>query len=136
MKWQQRIRVLTGLGCWQIMLHILILTVLVAGWKHKALVEVGVGLCLLYGVTFLAVWGLQHYRRGWQRELGDTLEELTTSWYFGCALIALWLISRLVNNPVLMSIAGLALLAGPTLVSILTKERSSTHLAAKQHIRR
>ena len=29
MKWQQRIRVATGLGCWQIMLHLLVVALLV-----------------------------------------------------------------------------------------------------------
>lgn len=29
MKWQQRVRVATGLSCWQIMLHMLVVAVLV-----------------------------------------------------------------------------------------------------------
>ena len=29
MKWQQRVRVATGLGCWQIMLHLLVVAMLV-----------------------------------------------------------------------------------------------------------
>ena len=29
MKWQQRVRVATGLSCWQIMLHLLVVALLV-----------------------------------------------------------------------------------------------------------
>ena len=51
MKWQQRVRVATGLSCWQIMLHLLVVALLVVGWMSKTLVHVGVGLCALYCVT-------------------------------------------------------------------------------------
>ena len=51
MKWQQRVRVATGLSCWQIMLHLLVVAVLVMGWMSGALVRVGLGLCVLYSVT-------------------------------------------------------------------------------------
>lgn len=40
MKWQQRVRVATGLSCWQIMLHLLVVAVLVMGWMSGALVRV------------------------------------------------------------------------------------------------
>ncbi|VDY43920.1 putative inner membrane protein [Salmonella enterica subsp. enterica serovar Daytona] len=53
MKWQQRVRVATGLGCWQIMLHLLVVAMLVIGWMSGTLVRVGLGLCVLYGVTVL-----------------------------------------------------------------------------------
>jgi hypothetical protein len=43
MKWQQRVRVATGLSCWQIMLHLLVVAVLVMGWMSGALVRVGLG---------------------------------------------------------------------------------------------
>ncbi len=49
MKWQQRVRVATGLSCWQIMLHLLVVAVLVMGWMSGTLVRVGLGLCVLYG---------------------------------------------------------------------------------------
>lgn len=55
MKWQQRVRVATGLSCWQIMLHLLVVAVLVMGWISGALVRVGLGLCVLYSVTLLAM---------------------------------------------------------------------------------
>ncbi len=41
MKWQQRVRVATGLGCWQIMLHLLVVAMLVIGWMSGTLVRVG-----------------------------------------------------------------------------------------------
>lgn len=44
MKWQQRVRVATGLSCWQIMLHLLVVALLVVGWMSKTLVHVGVGI--------------------------------------------------------------------------------------------
>ena len=53
MKWQQRVRVATGLSCWQIMLHMLVVAVLVTAWMSGALVRVGLGLCVLYSVTVL-----------------------------------------------------------------------------------
>ena len=53
MRWQQRVRVATGLSCWQIMLHLLVVALLVMGWMSGALVRVGLGLCVLYGVTVL-----------------------------------------------------------------------------------
>ena len=59
MKWQQRVRVATGLSCWQIMLHLLVVAVLVMGWLSGALVRVGLGLCVLYGVTLLAMLSLR-----------------------------------------------------------------------------
>ena len=41
MKWQQRVRVATGLSCWQIMLHLLVVALLVMGWMSGTLVRVG-----------------------------------------------------------------------------------------------
>ena len=52
MKWQQRVRVATGLSCWQIMLHLLVVALLVVGWMSQhCWLRVGVGLCALYCVT-------------------------------------------------------------------------------------
>lgn len=113
MKWQQRVRVATGLGCWQIMLHLLVVAMLVIGWMSGTLVRVGLGLCVLYGVTVLLMLALQrHHEQRW-RDVADVLEELTTTWYFGTALIVLWLLSRVLQNNVLLALAGLAILAGP-----------------------
>ncbi|ELY6560926.1 hypothetical protein ABL720_002881 [Escherichia coli] len=77
MKWQQRVRVATGLSCWQIMLHLLVV-----------------------------------------------------------ALIVLWLLSRVLENNFLLAIAGLAILAGPAVVSLLAKDKKLHHLTSKHRVRR
>ena len=86
MKWQQRVRVATGLSCWQIMLHLLVVALLVVGWMSKTLVHVGVGLCALYCVTVVMMLVFQRHPEQRWREVADVLEELTTTWYFGAAL--------------------------------------------------
>lgn len=71
------------------------------------------GLCVVYGVTVLLMLALQrHHEQRW-REVADVLEELTTTWYFGAALIALWLLSRVLQNNVLLALAGLAIWPDP-----------------------
>jgi Flp pilus assembly protein TadB len=65
----------------------------------------------------------RHHEARW-REVGDVLEELTTTWYFGAAMIVLWLLSRVLQNNLLLALAGLAILAGPAVVSLLTKRKS------------
>ncbi|MDU3658237.1 MAG: YbhQ family protein [Klebsiella michiganensis] len=115
MKWQQRVRVATGL---------LVVAVLVMGWMSGALVRVGLGLCVLYGVTLVSMLFLQrHHDERW-RDVGDFLEELTTTWYFGTAVIVLWLLSRVLHNNLLLALAGLAILAGPAVVSLLAKDKN------------
>lgn len=123
MRWQQRVHVATGLSCWQIMLHILIVTLLVIGWMSGTLVRVGLGLCVLYSVSVLLMLFLQRHHEARWRDVGDVLEELTTTWYFGASLIVIWLLSRVLQNNYLLAIVGLAILAGPAVVSLLTKER-------------
>lgn len=137
MKWQQRIRVTTGLSCWQILLHLLVVAVLVLGWMSGTLVHVGLGLCVLYGVTVLLMLALQRHHDARWREVADVLEELTTTWYFGTAMIALWLLSRVLENNYLLALAGLAMLAGPAVVSLLAKEDKgeSRHLSSKHRVR-
>ncbi len=61
MKWQQRVRVATGLSCWQIMLHLLVVALLVVGWMSKTLVHVSVGLCALYCVTVVMMLVFQRH---------------------------------------------------------------------------
>ena len=134
MKWQQRVRVATGLSCWQIMLHLLVVAVLVMGWMSGTLVRVGLGLCVLYGVTVLSMLFLQRHHDARWREVGDVLEELTTTWYFGVAVIVLWLLSRVLQNNLLLALAGLAILAGPAVVSLLTKEKKLRDVASKHRI--
>ena len=134
MKWQQRVRVATGLSCWQIMLHLLVVAVLVMGWMSGTLVRVGLGLCVLYGVTVLSMLFLQRHHDARWREVGHVLEELTTTWYFGAAMIVLWLLSRVLQNNLLLALAGLAILAGPAVVSLLTKEKKLRDVASKHRI--
>ena len=134
MKWQQRVRVATGLSCWQIMLHLLVVAVLVMGWMSGTLVRVGLGLCVLYGVTVLSMLFLQRHHDARWREVGDVLEELTTTWYFGAAMIVLWLLSRVLQNNLLLALAGLAILAGPAVVSLLTTEKQLRDVASKHRI--
>ena len=133
MKWQQRVRVATGLSCWQIMLHLLVVAVLVMGWMSGTLVRVGLGLCVLYGVTVLSMLFLQRHHEARWREVGDVLEELTTTWYFGAAM--LWLLSLVLQNNLLLALAGLAILAGPAVVSLLTKEKKLRNVASKHRVR-
>ena len=135
MKWQQRVRVATGLSCWQIMLHLLVVAVLVVGLMSGTLVRVGLGLCVLYGVTVLSMLFLQRHHDARWREVGDVLEELTTTWYFGAAMIVLWLLSRVLQNNLLLALAGLAILAGPAVVSLLTKEKKLRNVASKHRVR-
>ena len=135
MKWQQRVRVATGLSCWQIMLHLLVVAVLVMGWMSGALVRVGLGLCVVYAVTVLLMLALQrHHEQRW-RDVADVLEELTTTWYFGAAMIVVWLLSRVLQNNYLLAVASLAILAGPAVFSLLVKEKTSGDLAAKHRVR-
>ena len=126
MKWQQRVQVATGLSCWQIMLHVLIVTALVLGWMSGTLVRVGLGLCVLYSVTVLSMLFLQRHHDARWRATGDVLEELTNSWYFGESLIVLWLLSRVLHNNLLLAFVGLAMLTGPAVVSLLVKEKPSS----------
>ena len=135
MKWQQRIRVATGLSCWQIMLHLLVVAALVMGWMGGALVRVGLGLCVLYAVTVVLMLALQRHPEQRWRAFADVLEELTTTWYFGAAMIVVWLLSRVLHNNYLLALAGLAILAGPAVFSLLVKEKSSGDLAAKHRVR-
>ncbi|WP_336995572.1 YbhQ family protein [Leclercia sp. UBA7405] len=134
MKWQQRIRVATGLSCWQIMLHLAVVAVLVLAWTSGALVRVGLGLCVLYGVTVLLMLFLQRHHEQCWREVADVLEELTTTWYFGAAMIVLWLLSRVLQNNILLALAGLAILAGPAVVSLLTREKKLRDIASKHRV--
>lgn len=138
MKWQQRLRVATGLGCWQIMLHLLVVAVLIVGWMSKSLVLVGLALCVLYAITVILMLALQRFHSGWLREFGDFLEELTTTWYFGTAMIGLWLLSRVFQSHAVLVFAGLIILAGPAIVSLLAKDtkRHSGDFSAKHGIRR
>ena len=64
----------------------------------------------------------RHHEDRW-RGIGDVLEEVTTTWYFGVAMIVLWLLSRVMQNNLLLALVGLVILAGPAVVSLLAKEK-------------
>lgn len=136
MKWQQRVQVTTGLSCWQIMLHLLVVVALLVGWKTATLIHVGIGLCLVYAATVILMFALQRVHTGRLRDIGDFLEELTTTWYFGSAMIALWLLSRVVENKFVLVGAGLAMIAGPIIYSLLAKDKNSGNFAPKHPVRR
>lgn len=135
MKWQQRIRVTTGLSCWHIMLHLAVIGALLAGWKTATLIPVGIGLCLLYIFTVVLMFSFQRFRQGVLRDIGDFLEELTTTWYFGTALIAIWLLSRVVQSHLLLALAGVVMIAGPAVYSLLAKDKSG-NFSPKHPVRR
>ena len=69
-------------------------------------------------------------------DVGDFLEELTTTWYFGAAMIVLWLLSRVLHNNLLLALAGLVILAGPAVVSLLAKDKKLRNLSSEHRIRR
>jgi len=117
------------------MLHLAVVAALLVGWKTATLIPVGVGLCLLYVATVVLMFIFQRFHTGLLRDIGDFLEELTTTWYFGNAMIALWLLSRVVQSHLLLALAGLAMLAGPAIFSLLAKDKSR-NLASKHPVRR
>jgi len=100
-------------------MHALVIAALVWGWKHRALVEVSSTLVAAYAVVFIAMLALQRSAR--LRRIGDSLEEVTTTYYFGAAMLTLFLISRIVHNNLLIACLGVVMLVGPALVSLLAK---------------
>lgn len=121
MMWQQRVCVTTGLSCWQILLHMLVIGVAVAGWLSGAPARVGLVLCVLYAMTLALMLVCQRHSAYRWRVMGDALEALTTAWYSGAAIIAVWLLSRVLHNHVVLVITGVVILAGPALTSLLAK---------------
>ncbi|MEL2271755.1 YbhQ family protein, partial [Klebsiella pneumoniae] len=65
----------------------------------------------------LAMLFLQRHHEARWRDVGDFLEELTTTWYFGAAMIALWLLSRVLHNNLLLALAGPASITSPARAS-------------------
>jgi hypothetical protein len=114
----------------------MVVAVLIMGWMSKALVHVGLGLCVVYGVTVILMLALQRHHEAKWREMGDFLEELTTTWYFGAAMIVLWLLSRVLQNNLLLALAGVVILAGPAIISLLMKDKTSGHFTTKHRVRR
>lgn len=120
MKWSNRVQIVTGQTCVHIAMHLLVIAALVWGWKHKALVEVSSTLVAAYVVVFITMLVTQRSAR--LRMLGDSLEEVTTTYYFGAAMLTLFLVSRIIHNNLLLGCLGVVMLVGPALVSLLAKE--------------
>lgn len=120
MKWSNRIQIVTGQTCVHIAMHLFVVVALIWGWKHTALIEVSSTLVAAYVVVFLAMLVTQRSAR--LRLLGDYLEEATTTYYFGAAMLTLFLVSRIFHNNLLLGCLGLVMLVGPAVVSLLAKE--------------
>ena len=121
MKWSNRIQIVTGQNCVHSALHLLLIAALVWGWKHQALLQVSTILLAMYVSVFAAMLLTQRLPR--LRRIGDFLEDVTTTYYFGAAMLVLLVLSRVIHNNLLLCAAGVVMLAGPALVSLLVKER-------------
>ncbi|KOC92873.1 YbhQ family protein [Winslowiella iniecta] len=120
MKWSNRIQIVTGQTCVHISLHLLLIAALVWGWKHQSLIQVSMVLLAMYSSVFVAMMVTQRIPR--LRNLGDFLEDVTTTYYFGAAMLVLFLLSRVIHNNLLVGGIGVLMLAGPAVVSLLAKE--------------
>ncbi|MFU9138182.1 YbhQ family protein [Erwinia tasmaniensis] len=120
MKWSNRIQIVTGQACVHIMLHLLLIAALVWGWKHQSLLHVTMVLLALYACVFTAM--LLTQRLPHLRRVGDFLEDVTTTYYFGAAMLVLYLLSRVIHHNLLLGCVGVLMLTGPALVSLLAKE--------------
>lgn len=125
MKWSNRIQIVTGQTCLHIVLHLALIGTLVWGWKHQVLMQVSGSLLALYAVMFIGM--LLTQRRVRLRGIGDFFEEFTTTYYFGAAMLVLYLVSRILHNNLLLASLGVIMLAGPALVSLLAKEPQPGH---------
>ena len=119
MKWSNRIQIMTGQTCFHIAMHVSIITMLIWGWRHKALVDVSGILVLGYALLLMTMLITQRISR--LKRLGDFLEESSTTYYFGAAMLALFLLYRHWQNPFLIGVLGVTLLAGPAIMSLLIK---------------
>ena len=124
MKWSNRIQIVTGQNCLHIALHLLLIAALVWGWKHHALLQVSLWLLAMYAGVFVAM--LLTQRVPGFRRLGDFLEDVTTTYYFGAAMLVLLVLSQVIHNNLVLGAAGILMLAGPAVVSLLAKEPSHT----------
>ena len=122
MKWFNRIQIATGQPCLHISLHLMMFVALFWGWRERALVEVSSVLVAAYAAVFIAMLLTQRIAR--LRRVGDFLEEITTTYYVGAAMLVLFLVSRLLHNNLLLACLGLVMLVGPALVSLLVKEQT------------
>ncbi len=120
MKWSNRIQIVTGQTCVHIALHLLLIAALVWGWQHRALLHVSSVLLATYASVFTVMLMTQRLPR--LRRVGDFLEDVTTTYYFGAAMLVLYLLSRVIHNNLLLGCVGVLMLTGPAVVSLLAKE--------------
>ncbi|GAA0487536.1 MULTISPECIES: YbhQ family protein [Tatumella] len=120
MKWSNRVQIITGQTCFHIAMHLSVIALLVWGWKHQLLVSVSGSLVAAYVVLLAAMIITQRVTR--LRVVGDYLEEASTTYYFGAAMLSLFLLSRVISNPLLVGALGVVMLIGPALISLLAKE--------------
>ncbi|KFD18066.1 MULTISPECIES: YbhQ family protein [Tatumella] len=120
MKWSNRVQIITGQTCFHIAMHLSVVVFLIWGWKHQLLSEVSAGLVAAYVIVLVAMMVTQRIAR--LRLIGDYLEEASTTYYFGAAMLTLFLLSRVVHNPLLVGALGVVMLVGPALISLLAKE--------------
>ncbi|RWR02150.1 membrane protein [[Pantoea] beijingensis] len=120
MKWSNRIQIVTGQTCVHITLHLLLIAALVWGWKHQSLIQVSAIMLAMYGAVFIAMLLTQRIAR--LRNVGDFLEDVSTTYYFGAAMLVLFLLSRVIHNNLLVGCTGIVMLVGPALLSLMAKE--------------
>lgn len=119
MKWSNRVQIITGQTCFHIAMHLSIIALLLWGWKHQLLVQVSVGMVASYSLLLVAMLVTQNIAG--LRRVGDYLEEASTTYYFGAAMLSLFLLSRVIPHPLLIGGLGVAMLVGPALVSLFAK---------------
>ncbi len=125
MKWANRIQIVTGQTCLHIALHLAMIGTVIWGWRHQQLMQVSLVLLALYGAIF-AVMSLSQRLAGLRR-VGDFFEELTTTYYFGAAMLTLYLLSHFLHNNLLLACIGIIILVGPALISLLAKDPPHRH---------
>ena len=130
MKWSNRVQIITGQTCFHIAMHLSIVLFLIWGWKHRVLPEVSAGLVAAYVLLLAAMMVTQRISR--LRRAGDYLEEASTTYYFGAAMMSLYLLSRVLHNPLLIGALGVLMLVGPALVSLLAKEAPAPQIEKKR----
>ncbi len=129
MKWSNRVKIITGQTCFHIAMHLSVILLLTWGWKHRLLTEVSASLVAAYIVLLVAMLVTQRLPR--LRVAGDYLEEASTTYYFGAAMLSLFLFSRVIHNPLLVCALGVVMLVGPALFSLLAKE-PARHIEKKR----
>lgn len=120
MKWFNCVQIVTGQTFLHIAMHLLVIITLVYAWKYNVLVAVSSAMVLAYVVLFVAMLIMQRIPS--LRWVGDSLEEATTTYYFGAGMLMLFLFSHFIHNSLLLVFLGLVMLVGPELFSLLVKD--------------